>query len=87
VHSPVEGSFRCGGQGDAADDGQQREDDGQGGLVSENERGEQNREEGLHGLDGVREGHCHLAQAHVGERVAQRVHQGQRQDGQDLQTN
>jgi hypothetical protein len=46
----------------------------------EKERGEENREEGLHGLDSVREGDCHLEQAHVREHSSHRVHGCQQPD-------
>ena len=36
-------------------------------------------------LDGVREGHGYMAQAHVGEQVAQRVHGRKRQHRDNLQ--
>ena len=43
------------------------------------------REHGLQRLDGVREGDGHAAQADVGQRIAQRVHRGQRGDAHGLQ--
>ena len=38
-------------------------------------------------LDGVREGHGDVAQADVGQQVAQRVHRRQRQHRHDLRSN
>ena len=35
-------------------------------------------------LDGVREGHCHLAQADIREQIAQRVHRRQGEDAENL---
>lgn len=49
-------------------------------YLPKEQHGEKDREEGLHGLDGVREGNGDLAQAHVGEHIAHRVHQCQWQD-------
>lgn len=49
-------------------------------YLPKEQHGEKDGEEGLHGLDGVREGNSDLAQAHVGEHIAHRVHQCQWQD-------
>lgn len=70
---PVERNLgqRC--QGDAADDRHQGAQHQQRRRLAEEEGGEQDGEEGLGGLDGVREGDSHLAQAHVGEHRAQHV--------------
>lgn len=53
--------------------------------LAEEEGGEDDGEEGLGGLDGVREGDGDLAQAHVGEHRAQHVPHGQRRDLAQLQ--
>ena len=48
-------------------------------LSKEHDR-EEDREEGLHGLDGVGEGDSHLAQTHIGKNISQHVDQSKRQD-------
>jgi len=53
--------------------------------LAEEEGGEDDSEERLGGLDGVREGDGDLAQAHVGEHRAQHVPHGQRRDLAQLQ--
>jgi len=53
--------------------------------LAEEEGGEDDGEERLGGLDGVREGDGDLAQAHVGEHRAQHVPHGQRRDLAQLQ--
>lgn len=80
---PGEGELGGGGQGHAADDGEEGEDDGRARLLAQEQRGQQHGEEGLQRLDGVREGHGHGAQADVGQRVAERVHRRQGRDPGD----
>ena len=51
------------------------------GAFMEEEHGEDDGEEGLHRLDGVREGDGHEAEGEVGEGVGEDVYDGERRDG------
>lgn len=51
------------------------------GALVEEEHGEDDREEGLHSLDGVRERDGHEAEGEVGQCVSEDVHERQRRDG------
>ena len=69
--------------GHTDDDGEEcEEDDGVGPLMEE-EHGEEDGEEGFHGLDGVSKGHGHEAEGEVGEAVGEDVDDGERRDGLD----
>lgn len=81
---PGEGQLRGGGQRHAADDGEQAEQHGRGGRLAQEHGRKEHREEGLQRLDGVRERHCHCAQADVRQRVSQSVHGRQWRDARHL---
>eukprot|EP00963_Diacronema_lutheri_P009342 scaffold840_cov344-Pavlova_lutheri.AAC.59 len=79
---PVEGRFGGRSEGYTSHHRQQGQHNGERGCISQEDGGQQHGKEGFHGLDGVREGDGHFSQGHVGQQIAQRVHNCQRQDGQ-----
>mmetsp|Transcript_11553 Transcript_11553/g.37966 ORF Transcript_11553/g.37966 Transcript_11553/m.37966 type:complete len:429 (+) Transcript_11553:2638-3924(+) len=77
---PVEARLREAREHNPADDRQERQHERQARYIAQEYRAEDYGEEGLHRLDGVREGNRHLPEANVGEHVAHRVNERQRRD-------
>jgi hypothetical protein len=80
VQTIEQGNFSHGCQHNSTNNKVKRSAKVQANYLSQKQDREKDREERLHGLDGVREGDSHLAQTHIGENISKHVDQSKRQD-------